>query len=230
MRPIALAWLVLVALGCQGNKPPSPSLGGENSTVGTAGTEVHLAPAEGVLDMRIDSSGAKIKDPCDGTCDLQGTWGHAPIELSALFLQHAGRADAVVATQTGAAGSAAVLGVSDPHNASPALSVRGTQAAARFGGGRVEIAGDGGVLALASTAAADAADTVAVPAGVSIFVVRRVMGTQKNELKLPTGAEGQLLFVADDDDDPMTAGEARIPGGALRMMVFAAGKWRAVAG
>ena len=102
--------------------------------------------------------------------------------------------------------------------------------AARFSGGRVEIA-DGSVLALASRASLPAAASLTVPQGVSLVVVQAADGKQDNALSMAPGVEGQILLVLDLDDDPLHLSDADdkpIGPGILKQLVYVAGKWHVV--
>jgi hypothetical protein len=142
-----------------------------------------------------------------------------------LVVAHGGRGPAFRAHQTGGGAGAVVLaeGVSDE----PALQVaaNGRTRTATFAGGPVAIALDG-TLVFESIAKSRALDRIVVERPVSIVVVEHAPGTQRNEVLLPTPLEGQVLWVVNDDDDPVRIGETIVPSGDARPLLYIGGRFR----
>jgi hypothetical protein len=139
-------------------------------------------------------------------------------------LTHAGTGPGIAVRQDGG-GVAAYL-----RSRGPALDVEVTgPVAASVRGGRVELTGDGAVLVMASVARHPAADAIGAGAGAAVVVIGATAGAQKNAVTVAPGRDGQLLWIANQDDDPATIGErvTVAPGEAVQLIALD-GAWLAV--
>lgn len=117
-------------------------------------------------------------------------------------------------------GGAGAVVAAESASDEPALSVsaRARRRAATFSGGSVAIGGDG-TLVLESIAKVPAAERITVERPAAVVVVEARAGAQRNELILPSPVEGQLLWVVNDDDDPVRLGDTLVgPGGAQALL------------
>ena len=156
--------------------------------------------------------------------------GDGDANAALLVLAHAGNGSALRAAQSGS-GSAAHLVAAHATETEPALRVEsaGEGPAARFTGGRV-VVGDGGTLVMASVVRVQADEVLTVPKAASVVLVAKTEGRQANKATLPAPVEGQLLIVANDDDDPVAIGDERVAAGETRELLFVGGRFRVLGG
>ncbi len=139
-----------------------------------------------------------------------------------------GRSAGLRVHQTGGGVGAVVAAEGKSDEPALRVSASGRRHAATFSGGSVAVAQDG-TLVFESVAKVRAADRIAVERPAAVVVVEAAAGAQRNDVVVPAPAEGQLLWIVNDDDDPARVGEAVVAPGEARTLLYVGGRFRAAA-